>query len=178
MKIVYFVRHGESRANVEKVFAGSGYDAPLTPTGLKQAKATGFMLRDKPIDMIVSSPLKRAKQTADCIAQEIGYKEAVQLQPLLKERNYGVVTGHPWGPDIEERIDDGDVDGLETLEQLAARMQQLLDWFKTVPSEHILAVGHGTAEAMLYTIYQGKPYATYLQTKELSNGMIREYVIE
>lgn len=80
MKVVYFVRHGESRANVEKVFAGSRYDVPLTAAGLQQAKATG-MLRDKPIDIIVSSPLQRAKQTAKCIAEEIGYNEKLHLQP-------------------------------------------------------------------------------------------------
>lgn len=175
MKTVYFVRHGQSQANIEKVFAGSGYDAPLTQTGLEQARNIGTKLRGKPIDIIVSSPLKRAKETADCIAKEIGYKGEIRLQPLLKERDYGVATGQPWGKDIEVRINDDSIDGLEKLEQLATRMQQLLDWLKTLGNEHILVVGHGTAESMLYTIYQGKSYKIYLQTEELQNAMIREY---
>ena len=177
MKTLYFVRHGQSQANIEKVFAGSGYDAPLTPTGLEQAKNISATLRGKLIDIIVSSPLKRAKETADCIAKEIGYQGEILLQPLLKERDYGVATGQSWGKDIEVRIDDDNIDGLEKLEQLAARMQQLLDWLKTLKDEHILVVGHGTSESMLYTIYQGKPYKTYLQTEELQNAMIREYRI-
>lgn len=67
---------------------------------------------------------------------------------------------------------------METIEQLAARMQQVLDWFKTVEGTHVLIVGHGTVEAMLQTIYIGKPYDTFLQTKELGNAEVREYRIE
>lgn len=177
MKVVYFVRHGESRANVEKVFAGSRYDVPLTAAGLQQAKATGVLLRDKPIDIIVSSPLQRAKQTAECIAEEIGYTEKLHLQPLLKERDFGEATGKSWSSGIGERVDTGDIKDMETVEQLAVRMQQVLDWFKVVEGEYALVVGHGTVEAMLQTIYIGKPYDTFLTTKELGNAEVREYII-
>lgn len=178
MKIIYFVRHGESRSNIEKVFAGSRYDVPLTATGLKQARAAGALFRDKPIDIIVSSPLKRARQTAECIAEEIGYTEDLHFQPLLKERDFGEATGQPWSSGIGERIDTGDIKHMETVEQLAVRMQQVLDWFKTIQGRHVLIVGHGTVEAMLQTIYTGKPIDTFLQTKELRNAEVREYRIE
>jgi len=178
MKTIYFVRHGESRANVEQVFAGSRYDVPLTAVGLRQATATGVLLRNKPIDIIVSSPLRRAKQTAERIATEIGYAGKLRLQPLLKERDFGEATGQPWSSGIGERIDTGDIKDMETVEQLAARMQQVLDWFKIVDGEHVLIVGHGTVEAMLQTIYVGKPFDTFLTTKELGNAEVREYRIE
>lgn len=177
MKVVYFVRHGQSRANIEEVFAGSRYDVPLTDTGFDEAKATGAALRSKPIDVIVSSPLKRAKQTAESIAREIGYNSELLFEPMLKERDFGEATGMPWSSGIGERVDAGNIKDLETIEQLADRMRRVLEWFKMVPGTHILVVGHGTAELMMQTMYQGRPAATFLQTKELKNGEIREYHI-
>lgn len=175
MKIIYFVRHGESQANVERVFAGSRYDSPLTERGLEQAKRTAEKVRALPIETIISSPLKRAKQTAECIAEEIGFKGAIQTEPLLRERDFGVATRHPYGSPIEKQIDAGTVEGLETIDELAVRAKQLVDWFKTVPGDHILVVGHGTVEAMVYAAYTGRPHVEFLNNNELQNAEIREY---
>ena len=178
MKIVYFVRHGQSQANIDRVFAGCSLDSPLTAKGLEQADLTAAVLQGRAFDVIVSSPLLRAKTTAERIAQKIGYSSEIVLEPLLRERDFGVATGAPWGSPIEADIDNGTAAGLETIEQLAERMQRLLDWFRSVPGQSILVVGHGTAEAMLQTIYHGRPHATFLQTKELGNAEVREYRIE
>lgn len=177
-KIIYFVRHGESRSNVEGVYSGSRYDVALTELGFQQARAAANKLQGKTIDLIVSSPLKRAQQTAQSIAAEINYPSDVLLQPLLQERDFGEATGHKWRSAIEAQIDAGTVKDLETVEQLGERMQRLLDWFKSVPSETMLAVGHGTAERMLQTIYLGKPPATFLETRELGNTEIRKYLLD
>lgn len=177
MKIIYFVRHGQSKSNIEKVFAGSRYDVPLTELGLAQAKAIGKMLKGRPVDVVISSPLQRSKQTAEEIVKEIGFKDDIVFQPLLKERDFGEATGEPWSSGIGERIDAGDIRDIETIEQLADRMQQLLDWLKTVPGKHVLVVGHGTAEIMLQTIYRGRSPRDFLQTPELENTEIREYVL-
>ena len=176
MRTVYFVRHGQSQANIDRVFAGCSLDSPLTPKGLEQADLTAEALRGKTFDVIVSSPLLRAKATAERIAQKLGYNGDIVLEPLLRERDFGIATGEPWGSPIEAEIDDGTVDGLETVEQLAERMQHLLEWFRaSAPGQSLLVVGHGTAESMLQTIYEGKPFATFLQTKELGNAEVREY---
>jgi probable phosphoglycerate mutase len=177
MKIVYFVRHGQSQANVDGVFAGCLLDSPLTTKGLEQADLTAEVLRGKTFDVIVSSSLLRAKSTAERIAKRLDYDGSILIEPLLQERDFGEATGKPWGSAAETQIDDGTAKGLETIEQLAERMQRLLDWFDTVPGESILAVGHGTAEAMLQTIYTGRPFATFLQTEELGNAEVREYRI-
>lgn len=46
MKKIYFVRHGQSEANMKKIYAGST-DSPLTPLGIQQAQETGRLLLDK-----------------------------------------------------------------------------------------------------------------------------------
>lgn len=175
MKIVYFVRHGQAQANVQRVFAGCRLDSPLTPKGLEQADLAAGKLQGKKFDVVASSPLLRAKTTAQRIAIKLGYPRDIVLQPLLRERDFGEATGQPWGSAAEADIDNGTVVGLETVEQLADRIQQLLRWLKALPGESILVVGHGTVEAMLQTIYLGKPYTTFLQTKELGNAEVREY---
>lgn len=54
MQIVYFVRHGQSQANIDQVFAGSRLDSPLTVRGLEQASPTAQALRGKQFEIIVS----------------------------------------------------------------------------------------------------------------------------
>jgi len=61
-----FLRHGRSLADDEKVYEGR-YDSPLTNIGIDQASNTARLLVDKNIDHIITSPLKRAKDTAKII---------------------------------------------------------------------------------------------------------------
>ena len=60
---IYLIRHGESKANVERLFVGNG-DVPLTERGLAQARRTAQELKDIQVDAIYSSDLDRAYQTA------------------------------------------------------------------------------------------------------------------
>ena len=175
MKTIYFVRHGQAQANIDRVFAGCLLDSPLTQVGLEQADLTAKGLQGKTFDMVVSSPLQRAKTTAERIAQRLGYSGEIVQEALLIERNFGAATGASWGSPVEAEIDNGTVDGLETVEQLAGRAQQLLGWLRSLPGESILVVGHGTVEAMLQTIYLERPHKTFRDTKELDNAEVREY---
>lgn len=58
---VWLVRHGYK----QKAFG----DVPLTPEGVRQARATAFFLSGRPVAAIVSSPLRRAVETAECLAE-------------------------------------------------------------------------------------------------------------
>ena len=73
--MIYFVRHGESEANQRGIFAGQKEDSVLTEKGKEQARATAQEIENEnlKIDKIVSSPLKRTKETAEIIAKEIGF---------------------------------------------------------------------------------------------------------
>lgn len=118
----------------------------------------------------------RAKTTTERISGQLGYTGDIVYEPLMSERDFGAATGRLW-EEVAADVDAGRVAGLETVKQLAVRMEQLLEWLKKLPAERILAVGHGTAEAMLQTIYAGRPFESFLQTKELDNAEVREYRI-
>ncbi|TMZ61638.1 reverse transcriptase-like protein, partial [Klebsiella pneumoniae] len=64
------LRHGQTPLSVERRFAGIS-DVGLTETGHEQARAVARRLAGRGIDVIVSSPLRRARDTADHVAQEL-----------------------------------------------------------------------------------------------------------
>lgn len=65
----YFFRHGQTNENADGAREGNKVESFLTPTGLKQAKRLAEYLSDKNIDVIYSSPLKRAIKTAEIVAE-------------------------------------------------------------------------------------------------------------
>ena len=64
--MIYFVRHGETDYNIKGMIQGQ-LDIPLNSTGIKQAEELSSLLKNYKIDIIYSSPLSRAKQTAEII---------------------------------------------------------------------------------------------------------------
>jgi broad specificity phosphatase PhoE len=147
---------------------------PLTDVGLRQADETGEKLKGLRVDLIVSSPLARCTQTAKRIADKIGYQGDTRIEPVLTERDFGVMSGELAGIAFAA-IDTGNVEGLESLEDFAERMQRALELFKDLPGNRILVSGHSGAERMMRTLYEGRPYNAFLQTEVLHNGQIREY---
>jgi len=80
----YLVRHGLKQQTIG--------DIPLTAEGIRQAQAVARMLARSPIDRIVTSPLQRARQTADCIAARV--KAPLTEDVRLRERaNWGDLPG-------------------------------------------------------------------------------------
>jgi len=70
--MIYFVRHGESESNVNQKMGGMwafevDVDSPLTEVGREQARETAEKLKGKKIDVVVTSGLVRAKDTAEII---------------------------------------------------------------------------------------------------------------
>lgn len=92
---IYFVRHGESVANVECTFAGQREDSPLTELGKKQAKqsALDFLNHNFQIDRIITSPLKRARETAEIIIKEANLGLGIEIDPRIAEYDMGDLTG-------------------------------------------------------------------------------------
>lgn len=140
MKHLYFVRHGLSVMNKRGIYSGRT-ETPLAPEGITQAQEAGKALKGLSIDLIVSSPLERARETAALIAQQIGYPIAeIHLNELFTERNFGVLEGTPYTPDraIEHHK------GVEPDEEILARARKGIDYLKTLRHDNILVVGHGS----------------------------------
>jgi probable phosphoglycerate mutase len=95
--MIYFIRHGESEANLKHVFAGQKDNSKLTEKGMEQAKAEGGKIKELglKIDTIVSSPLIRAHETAKIVAEVIGYSDKITVDDRITEYDMGSLTGTP-----------------------------------------------------------------------------------
>jgi broad specificity phosphatase PhoE len=91
MTTVYLIRHGQTAWNKEEIFRGRT-DVPLNEIGLREAELAGGYLKDKEIHVIYSSPLSRAWQTAQKIAQF----HNLEVQPLngIIDMSFGRWEGH------------------------------------------------------------------------------------
>jgi broad specificity phosphatase PhoE len=80
------IRHGQTDWNATGRWQGQA-DPPLDETGRGQARQTGLELRSLNLDVLISSDLRRARETAEIIAEVLGLE--VQLEPRLREVNLG-----------------------------------------------------------------------------------------
>lgn len=95
------VRHGKTEWNKEKRAAGLS-DIELNEEGIKQAEKIRDDLKDVNIDLIISSPLKRAVKTAEII-NEFHNKE-IKIDKDVIERNLGIYEGQPNEQEIFNEI--------------------------------------------------------------------------
>lgn len=89
------LRHGESTANAAGVFTGV-WDVPLTARGRGQARRAASLLVENHVvpDLVIASPLLRAKQTIEVFVAELGCSDVTQvITAALTERGYGILTG-------------------------------------------------------------------------------------
>ena len=92
LKDFYFIRHGKTDWNKKHLAMGQT-DIPLNETGLKQATQAAESLKDISFGAIVSSPLMRAKKTAEIIAQTKSLD--ITIIDELKECSWGIMEGQP-----------------------------------------------------------------------------------
>ena len=105
MLTVYWVRHGENKANLTKEFSYKYVDYSLTAKGIRQVQQTAEFFRDKNIEAIYTSPLKRAVESAEIIARTLHLDFSIIEQ--FREINVGSLerqmpTAELW--DLHDRI--------------------------------------------------------------------------
>src|SRR5438132_5365372 len=86
---LYFVRHGESEANILRVISNRGYRYGLTARGQQQAVTLAQHLQPVPISDIFSSPLRRAVETADILSRALG--KSYHITEALCEYDCGIL---------------------------------------------------------------------------------------
>lgn len=144
MKTLLFIRHGESESNSQQICTGQ-IDVALTKLGLAQAKTAGKQLKEsgEKIDLIISSPLKRAHDTAREIARLIGYpQDKIVLNEDAMERCLGELEGQPTS--VQHGFSDEQYvsKGAESEEELLRRAKSLIHFATARPEETILIVSH------------------------------------
>ncbi|THD55595.1 histidine phosphatase family protein [Phenylobacterium sp.] len=165
--MIYLIRHGQTEFNRERRIQGH-VDSALTELGVRQAKAMGRLLRDLIRDSagwrIVSSPLGRARSTAEIIADALKGPQ-VEFDDRLKEMSWGshdgrlraeLETEHPETFGRTGWAFDAPTDG-ESYEDVQTRVGAWLAELPPEPERRIVAVSHGIAGRVLRGLYANLP---------------------
>ena len=178
MKKLYFIRHGLSEGNVQEIWSGST-DTPLHTEGRAQAKAAGQKAKKLKIDLVVSSPMSRAKETAEIICDQIGYpKQKILFSDLLVERSFGDLDGTP------HSVHDGTLEldsvlNVETKAMILERADKAIKFLESLKAHNILVVSHGSfGRAMRHHIVPDMPFANHKSSPQdrIPNAEIVQWI--
>ena len=166
--ILYLVRHGETVDNARQLMQGQT-QGELNENGVLQAKALSEQWRNRVIDAVISSDLKRAVDTAAVIAAPHGLE--VVTTSLLRERDWGDFTGR-YIPDLKN---EPWPENVESLENLLSRAGEFITYVRlTFPGKKVLAVGHGIINKAIQAVLYNKSMSEILK---MSNAEVRELVL-
>jgi len=145
------LRHGQTDWNINFLLQGVT-DIPMNQTGIEQVKLAAKAIRAEDWDVVLTSPLSRARQTAEIIASQHGYTEIIE-QELLIERSFGEAEGlsHEQWRAKYSNLDV--IPGGESRTQLAERSRLLLETIsQELAGKRVLAISHGALIRTLLAI--------------------------
>lgn len=173
--MLLYVRHGESQANVDFVFAGQRNDSPLTKLGEQQAQTAGSGLLEQHIriDRIISSPLVRALQTAEIIAGIIGYDAAnIVLDKRISEYDMGELSGKTRKSVTSEEIISAK--GAESVDEFKKRILSFVNEYSKDTDTNILFSTHAGVGRMLRAIKSGIETEKFYDLDPYPNAHVTE----
>jgi len=175
---IVVMRHGEAEQNIAKILNSDvkiSEKFPLTEIGKKQARDAAktlkknFGMNGDNVSFIFTSPLLRARQTAELLARELGVKESkIIVEERIRENGMGRLEGHQ-----EKELDELDhrpkgyllrakeLFGGENKEELDKRLKDFLKRIKSSESGNVIIITHGTPSFLLLPMLdpslEGKP---------------------
>ncbi len=144
MTTLCLIRHGQTDWNKKFLIQGRENN-PLNEEGIIQAHITANLLlnNDSNWDVIISSPLIRAVQTAEIIKDKLNLKSPIIINNNVIEREFGAAEGLTISEEVYDRINNDDYDNLETCKELQKRsMDTIIDIVKSFPNKKILIITH------------------------------------
>lgn len=174
---IYLVRHGQCNSNKKKIYNDKHED--LNEEGLRQAKDLKEKIRKIDFDLIISSPLKRAKHTAQIINEE--KKIPLILDNRLTERDAGNLEGKPlnitnreeyWNYYTEIKYANE-----ESIPDLFERVKSFLEELKEKNYHSVLIVAHSGISKAFYAYFNGIPQDGKFLELGIKNTEIVEYLL-
>lgn len=174
---IYFVRHGQTDWNLARKMQGGDTEKPLNETGIKQAEKTQNKLKDKDYDIVICSPMERAKQTAQIIISNKDVK-IIEDERLI-ERKLGVLEGNSITPKCEKEIWDCNLNvNIENGESIGEFECRVLEFIKDIKEKYknksVLIVAHGGVAKIFKKYLYGNPKDNNLDNYKMENCEIIE----
>lgn len=174
---IYYVRHGQTDWNLAQKMQGGETERPLNETGIQQANETRKELENVNYDIIIRSPMHRAKQTTEIIKQDRNIQSIVDER--IRERKLGKLEGHEITEEIENRIWDYDLNyNIPSGESLHEFEKRILDFFEDIKKKYadktVLIVAHGGVAKVIKAHLYGMPESKNLSEIKMKNCEIIE----
>lgn len=170
---IFITRHGQTEWNVLGKIQGQT-DIELNDTGRAQAKETSESIKGEKIDLIIVSPLKRAKETAEIINSKFNV-EIIEDRRLM-ERGFGECEGMtrdersklkvvtPEIEDIWNYNTNVDVYNMEPMKDFCSRVYELLDEvIEKYKDKNLLLVTHGGVSVPIRFYFMKKPLEEFIE---------------
>jgi broad specificity phosphatase PhoE len=152
---LWLIRHGETEWSLSGQHT-SKTDIPLTERGRERATAIRDFLQHQQFSLVLSSPRQRAYETC----RIAGYGDVAQVDPNLSEWDYGIYEGRTTADIRKEQpgwvIWKSDLPGGESLEQVGARSQMVIDRC-IAAGGHVALFSHGHLLRILTATWLGLP---------------------
>ena len=171
---VFLVRHGECNSNIKYIYNYKAED--INQRGIKQAKELVKKIKDIDYDVVISSPLLRAKHTAEII--NIKNKRII-IDKRIREREHGSLEGLPI-----ESIDKEDfynyyskvkyIDA-ESFSDMIKRVTSFLSELKNKDYNSVLIVAHNGISRAFYAYFNGIPEDGRFWNLGMKNTEIKEF---
>lgn len=181
---LYVVRHGQTDLNRLSRYQGS-IETDLNRRGIAQARRAARLLPDN-IDALVSSPMRRALQTAEIIA---GHKAvAVETMPEFRERSIGIFEGlskaeikqrfpEMWREKLMRRFDAAPPGG-ESVDEVLVRVQRGIERLLSIHHDgRVVVVAHGFVARAVWALATRAMRDTFFDYA-LANGDCAAYTIQ
>ena len=164
---IIFLRHGQAKNNTDRILAGRTEGIPLTDTGIKQAEHTAQLLEHMNVSAIYSSPIQRAKHTAEIVGKHNSLD--VTIDDRLIELDMGKFTRMPYDEifnshgNVFMKFYNGELEiahnGVETFSEVKKRVLGIVDdVIQNHPDENVVLVTHmDPIKAMISTIIDLSP---------------------
>lgn len=167
---LYILRHGQTNYNFEGKFQGR-VDTVLNEFGEKQVEETAKELKNINFDVVISSPLTRAIQTAKKVTNQ-----EVLLDDRIIERSFGLLEGKTSVADYEENYEKYKI---ESMESLIKRVNDFLDEIqdKYSQKQNVLVVAHEAVAQVIEAYYNGIPKSGSIKEYRLANAKYKVFKI-
>jgi len=180
---LYLARHGQSEANVLRVISNRGSIHPLTELGRQQAAELARAMTGIPITKVYSSPLLRARQTAEIVSAALHLP--VEISDALREPDCGIAEGRSdevawaehrcvWNAWDEGRCDDR-IEGGESFNDLRARFLPFIERLRVehAASDQLLLISHGQLLSTMLAELLANAAEVFAEQRPIPNtGMI------
>ncbi len=169
--LIALIRHGQTDWNLAERMQGRS-DIPLNATGREQARVAASTLENEPWDVVVSSPLGRARETAEIIAGVLDVPLGATYDDLI-EQNFGEAEG-AFVADLDRRWPDRDFAHKEPDAEVGPRGIRALE---RIAVDHlgarVLAVAHGTLIRHTLAAITGHEERHYPKLENASSSFVR-----